>query len=176
MSHTKRNWIAGLVVTVLALVFLIAVLDSSVRSTSVEEPPREEFKPSGHFPDYCPPQWALDAAREYKRHRSQTFSQEFLDSFARFERYDGTEIWKIEARVFCIFQVNGLVFILFQDYEDTTGRPVYGRQELQSWLQENGMEVDVCQIIWSQCSQKPTEIPQGPEEEPEDQEGGRTFA
>lgn len=125
----------------------------------------EETELTGRFSEGCPPQWALVAAREYKHRPNQAFPQKFLDSFVFLETYDGTQVMKLESRGFCVFKIQGLVFVLFNDYEDVSGVRVLGRQDLQNYLGDSGINTDICEIIWSQCHDEPNEVPEEPEDE-----------
>ncbi|OGY25300.1 MAG: hypothetical protein A2Z11_02980 [Candidatus Woykebacteria bacterium RBG_16_43_9] len=158
-------------VVVLALWLLIRPpMEEEIRNT--QEAPSRESEFRGRFPDYCPPMWAVRSARgwESKHERNQSFSQEFLELFDLLKLQDDTQVLKLEARGFCVFQFNTLMFVVFHDYEDQFGDRVDGRQELQSWFQQKGITDDLCQIIWSQCPTSPNYGPQEKDDEERDDE------
>jgi len=164
MIHTKGKWVVVFVAALLAIGFLAAVLSPLNQEIGVGGP-KEEARLDERFPPSCPPQGAWDSARGYIFDPVQNFPQEFLDSFERLSLTDNTEVLRLETRGFCVFQINGLVFVVFHDYEDSSGQQILGREELREWLREKDTGVDMCEIIWSQCSQKPHEVPQEPVDE-----------
>ena len=162
MIPTKGNWVAVSIVALSAIVFLAVVFGPLNQEIGMGGP---KEKVGERFHQSCPPQGALDSARGYIFGPDQNFPQEFLDSFERLSLPDNTEVLKLETRGFCVFQTKNLVFGVFHNYEGQDGQWVLGREELREWLQEKGTGVDMCKIIWSQCNQKPHEVPREPVDE-----------
>lgn len=154
-----------LVGSVIALWLLIRPPGEEVART--QEAPSAEYKFRGRFPDYCPPMGALAAAREWplnNKSPSQDYGPEFLELLDRLTLQDDTKILRLETRSFCIFELDSVLFVLFNDYTDLTVRRVNAKKELLEWLAEKNIEVDICQFVWSQCLQIPDQDPPEPRE------------
>ncbi|MEX0621502.1 MAG: hypothetical protein WD187_00700 [Candidatus Woykebacteria bacterium] len=113
------------------------------------------------FPGGCPPQQVVKTAVNYQGQPVQSFSKEFLNLLEPIELPNGVVGAKLETSNFCVFEINGLIFGEFDGHLDVEGRWVSG-QEFRDFLDQRGIQDDICQIIWARCQQEPID-PETPE-------------